>query len=117
MKSKILLPVFALLCTATSNFAATKDEYRAASVAGLREVISFGRAKGMVRKVLDGAKDKPVTGVGRGEITLISRVLLAGRKSNDQELLTLARDIVLVCNKAARDGYDTPQQKSLEQIG
>ena len=99
------------------TWAATKAEYRAATVAGLREAVSFGRAKGMVRKVLDGTKDKPIVGVGRGEITLISRVLLAGRKSNDQELLTLARDIVLACNKAALDGYDTPQENSLEQIG
>jgi hypothetical protein len=117
MKSKIILPVFALFCAASSNFAATKDEYRAASVAGLREVISFGRAKGMVRKVLDGAKDRPVVVVGRGEIMLISRLLLAGRQSDDKDLLTLARDIVLSCNKAAVDGYDTPQQNSLEQIG
>ncbi len=114
---KQLITIITTTLLALPIWAATKAEYRAASVAGLREAVSFGRAKGMVRKVLDGTKDKPIVGVGRGEITLISRVLLAGRKSNDQELLTLARDIVLACNKAALDGYDTPQENSLEQIG
>ena len=98
-------------------WAATKAKYRAATVAGMRESISFGRAKVMVRRVLDGAKDKPVTVVGRGEIMMISRLLLAGKDSNDQELLPLARDIVLACNKAALDGYDTPNLTSLEQEG
>ena len=116
MKRNVLLTLAALLL-APLTWAATKEEYRAASVKGLREVRSFGRAQGMVRKVLEGAKDKPVVVVGRGEIMFISRLLLAGRPSNDQELLNLARDIVLCCNKAAHDGYDTPQQTSLEQIG
>lgn len=117
MKSKLILPVLALLCAASSNFAATKDEYRTASVTGLREVNSFSRANSMVRRVLEGAKDKPVAVVGRGEIMFISRLLLAGRQVNDRELLALARDIVLCCNKAAVDGCDTPKQNSLEQIG
>jgi hypothetical protein len=115
MLSKAFVPLLALLCT-SSSFAATKDEYRAASVAGFRESISFGRSKVMVRKVLDGAKDKTVTVVGRGEIMIISRLLLAGRQTNDKELLALAKDIVLSCNKAVVDGYDTPQQVSLEQV-
>ena len=117
MKSKLILPVIALLCAASSNFAATKDEYRAASVTGLREVNSFSRANSMVRRVLEGAKDKPVVVVGRGEIMFISRLLLPGRQVTDRELLALARDIVLCCNKTAVDGYDTPKQNSLEQIG
>jgi hypothetical protein len=116
MSSRIILPVIALLC-ATASFAATKAEYRAASVSGLRDSKSFSRANSMVRKVLEGAKDKPVVHTGRGEITFISRLLLAGRQTDDKELLALARDIVLCCNKAAVDGYDTPQQVSLEQIG
>ena len=114
---KVITIIITTTLLALPTWAATKAEYRAASVAGLREAVSFGRAKGMVRKVLDGTKDKPIVGVGRGEISLISRILLAARKSKDQELLTLARDIVLACNKAALDGYDTPQQNSLEQIG
>jgi hypothetical protein len=115
MNLKISFPIIALLCAA-SSFAATKDEYRAASVSGLRKATSFSRAKSMVRKVLDGTKDKPVVVVGRMEISIASRLLLAGRPTNDKELLTLARDIVLSCNKAALDGYDTPQETSLEQI-
>ena len=115
MLSKSILPIIALLCAA-SSFAATKDEYRAASVSGLRKATSFSRAKSMVRKVLGDTKDKPVVVVGRMEISIASRLLLAGRPTNDKELLTLARDIVLSCNKAALDGYDTPQETSLEQI-
>jgi hypothetical protein len=97
--------------------AATKDEYRAASVNGLRDTVSFGRAKGMVKSVLAGSKDPKVHIVGRGEIMLISQLLLAGRQDNQAELLQLALDLVLACNKAALDGYDTPQLNSLEQIG
>ena len=76
MKRNVLLTLAALLL-APLTWAATKEEYRAASVKGLREVRSFGRAQGMVRKVLEGAKDKPVVVVGRGEIMFISRLLLA----------------------------------------
>ena len=114
---KLVITLILTMLLALPTWAATKAEYRAASVAGMREAISFGRAKVMVRKVLDGAKDKPVTVVGRGEIMMISRLLLAGKDSNDQELLPLARDIVLACNKAALDGYDTPEKTSLEQEG
>lgn len=114
MKQVIIFITTTLLALPT--WAATKAEYQAASVAGLREAISFGRAKGMVRKVLGDTKDKPVVVVGRMEISIASRLLLAGRQTNDKELLTLARDIVLSCNKAALDGYDTPQETSLEQI-
>jgi hypothetical protein len=71
----------------------------------------------MARKILEGTKDKPVAVVGRGEIMFSSRLLPGGRQANDRELLALARDIVLCCNKAANDGCDTAQQKSLEQIG
>ena len=111
------ITITAALLLAPLTRAATKAEYRAASVAGMREAISFGRAKVMVSKVLEGAKDKPITVVGRGEIMMISRLLLAGKDSNDQELLPLARDIVLACNKAALEGYDTPEKTSLEQEG
>ena len=97
--------------------AATRQEYSAATINGLRDELSFGRAKGMVRKVLAGSKGGKIVGVGRGEIMLISQLLLAGRQNNDAELLGLARDVVLACNKAALDGYDSPELNSLEQIG
>jgi hypothetical protein len=97
--------------------AATKDEYRAASVNGLRDTISFGRAKGAVKNVLAGSKDGKIAILGRGEIMLISQLLLAGRQARDAELLGLARELVLACNKVAIDGYDTPKLNSLEQIG
>jgi len=102
---------------AIPTWAATKDEYRAATVNGLRETVSFGRAKSTVKKVLAGSKEDKINIVGRGEIMLISQLLLAGRPTHDAELLGLARDLVLACNKAALDGYDTPQLTSLEQIG
>ncbi|MCY3018808.1 MAG: hypothetical protein NTW87_07245 [Planctomycetota bacterium] len=116
MKLITSLALVALLL-ALPTWAATKDEYRAASVNGLREINSFRLANGMVRNVLAGTMDKKIAVVGRGEIMFISRLLLAGRQSNDAELLELAKKIVLCCNKAAVDGYDTPQQNSLEQIG
>lgn len=97
--------------------AATRQEYSAATIDGLREQKSFGRAKGMVSKVLGGSKDGKIAVLGRGEIMIISQLLLAGRQNNDAEMLGLARDIVLACNKAALDGYDTPELTSLEQIG
>ena len=75
------------------------------------------RAIGAVQHVLDGAQDKKIAGLGRGEIMLISQMLLAGRQSADAEFLHLARDVVLACNKVALDGYDTPQFNGLEQIG
>ena len=70
-----------------------------------------------VKNVLDGSKDGKIAVLGRGEIMLISQLLLAGRQTHDAELLGLARDLVLACNKVAVDGYDTPQLNSLEQIG
>lgn len=106
-----------ILASARISPAATKDEYRAASINGLREQISFGRAKGMVRKVMAGTKDDRIHVVGRGEIMLVSQLLLAGKTNKDPELPGLAKDLVLACNKAALDGYDTPEQNSLEQIG
>ena len=111
------LAVLAFCFLAPHSRAATRQEYSAATINGLRDELSFGRAKGMVRKVLDGSKDGKIVGVGRGEIMLISQLLLAGRQSNDAELLGLARDVVLACNKAALDGYDSPELNSLEQIG
>ena len=118
MKQVITIITTALLLLfAVSSFAATKDEYRAASVSGMRKDISFSRAKSMVRKVFDGTKDKPVVILGRYEIMLISRLLLAAQDSKDADLLKLAKEIVLACNKVALEGYDTPQQTSLEQIG
>lgn len=117
-KSQLLLLASLALCwPALGLRAATKQEYSAATINGLREERSFGRAKGMVRKVLDGSKDGKIAIVGRGEIMLISQLLLAGRQNHDAELLGLARDVVLACNKAALDGYDTPELNSLEQIG
>jgi 3-deoxy-D-manno-octulosonate 8-phosphate phosphatase KdsC-like HAD superfamily phosphatase len=97
--------------------ASTKDEYRAATMNGLRTTISFGRAKSAVKNVLAGSKDGKIAILGRGEIMLISQLLLAGRQAQDAELLDLARDLVLACNKVAVDGYDTPKLTSLEQIG
>jgi hypothetical protein len=120
MISRFCVPVLATLAcflVVPLAWAATKDEYRAASVNGLRDTISFGRAKGAVKKVLAGSKDGKVAILGRGEIMLISQLLLAGRQSHDAELLDLARDLALACNKAALDGYDTPQLNSLQQIG
>ena len=114
--NKLRILTFAALLLAPLTWAATKEEYRAASVKGLREVVA-ARAKGSVQRVLDGAKDKKIAGLGRGEIMLISQMLLAGRQSHDAEFLNLARDVVLACNKCSLDGYDTPQQNSLEQIG
>ena len=114
--NKLRILTFAALLLAPLTWAATKEEYRAASVKGLRELVA-ARAKGSVQRVLDGAKDKKIAGLGRGEIMLISQMLLAGRQSHDAEFLNLARDVVLACNKCALDGYDTPQQNSLEQIG
>jgi hypothetical protein len=70
-----------------------------------------------VKNVLAGSKDGKIAILGRGEIMLISQLLLAGRQARDAELLGLARDLVLACNKVAVDGYDTPQWNSLEQIG
>ena len=96
--------------------AATKAEYREASIKGLRELVAR-RAKGAVRKVLDGSKDQKISILGRGEIMLISQMLLAGRPSNDAEFLNLAHDVVLACNKVALDGYDLPKSPGLEQIG
>jgi hypothetical protein len=115
MKQTTLLAV-AVLSLSSLTSAATKDEYRAASVKGLRELVA-ARAKGAVQHVLDGSKDKKIATLGRGEIMLISQMLLAGRQSNDAEFLNLARDVVLACNKVALDGYDTPQLNGLEQIG
>lgn len=106
-----------VLLLASPAWAATKEEYRAASVNGVRESGSFGRAKNMVRLVLAGKSDSKIVVVGRGEIMFVSRLLVAGRLTNDTELLGLAKDIALACNKAANDGYDTPQQNSIEQIG
>jgi hypothetical protein len=97
-------------------WAATKDEYRAASVQGLREIVAV-RATGAVQHVLAGSQDGKTGILGRGEIMLISQMLLAGRQTQDAELLGLARDVVLACNKVALDGYDTPQFTGLEQIG
>lgn len=109
--------LLAMMLAMAGLSAATKDEYRAASVDGLRQEKSFSRAKAMVAKVLNAKPGQPVVVTGRGEISFVSRLLLAGRPTNDRELLGLARDIMLACNKAAVDGYDTPQQNSLEQIG
>ena len=97
-------------------WAASKAEYRAASIKGLRELVA-ARAKGAVVKVLEGTNDKKISILGRGEIMLISQMLLAGRQSNDAEFLNLARDVVLACNKVALDGYDLPKFPGLEQIG
>ncbi len=110
-----LLATLACLSIVPLTWAATKDEYREASVKGLRETL--GRAKGTVKHVLEGARDGKIAVIGRGEIMLISQLLLAGRQTNDAEFLGLARDLALACNKAALDGYDTPQLNSLEQIG
>jgi hypothetical protein len=114
MKGTITLLTALLLAPLT--WAATKEEYRAASVKGLHELVA-ARAKGSVQHILDGTKDGQIAILGRGEIMLISQMLLAGRQSKDAEFLNLARDVVLACNKIALDGYDTPQQTSLEQIG
>ena len=113
---KHTLTLLAILLLAPLTWAATKEEYRAASVKGLRELVAK-RAKGSVQYVLDGTKDKKIAVLGRGEIMLISQMLLAGRQSNDAEFLNLARDVVRACNKCALDGYDTPQFNGLEQIG
>jgi len=109
--------VMAWLWFAPQASGATKDEYRAAAVNGLRDTVSLSRAKGAVKNVLTGSKDGKIAILGRGEIMLISQLLLAGRPTHDAELLGLARDLVLACNKVAVDGYDTPQGTSLEQIG
>lgn len=115
MKQTILLTV-AVLLLSPLTWAATKDEYRTASVRGLRELVA-ARAKGAVQHVLEGSKDKKIAILGRGEIMLISQMLLAGRQAKDAEFLNLARDVVLACNKVALDGNDTPQLNGLEQIG
>ncbi|MEI7729620.1 MAG: hypothetical protein WCO56_08600 [Verrucomicrobiota bacterium] len=112
-----LFIIFVCCLIVPRTWAATKDEYRAATVNGMRETVSFGRAKSTTKKVLTSTKDGKIAVIGRGEIMLISQLLLAGRPTNDAELLGLARDLVLACNKAALDGYDTPQLNSLEQIG
>ena len=117
MTPKSWLPLFCAALLAPMTWAATKEEYRAASVNGVRESGSFGRAKNMVRMVLAGKPDGTIAVVGRGEIMFVSRLLVAGRLTNDTELLGLAKDIALACNKVANDGYDTPQQFSIEQIG
>lgn len=116
MRLRFVLLLSALAWSSGAH-AATKDEYRAASVDGLREEKSFGRAKVMVAKVLAAQPGQPIVGTGRGEISFVSRLLLAGRPTRDPELLGLARDIVLTCNRVAVDGYDTPQQNNLEQVG
>lgn len=116
MRTQYTVIILAALLLTPPTWAATKEEYREASVKGLRELVAT-RAKGSVRHVLDGTKDKKIAVLGRGEIMLISQMLLAGRQSNDAEFLHLARDVVLACNKAALDGYDTPQFNGLEQIG
>jgi hypothetical protein len=46
-----------ILSSARISIAATKDEYRAASITGLREQVSLGRAKVMVKKVMAGTMD------------------------------------------------------------
>ena len=97
--------------------AATKDEYRAASISGLRGTLAFGRAKSAVKQVLEGSKDGKIANIGVGEIMLLPQLLVAGRQSGDAELLGMARDTVLACNKIALDGYDTPQLNHLKTIG
>jgi hypothetical protein len=113
---KRFVTLITVLLLGSSAGAGTKEEYRAASIKGLRE-LTERRAKGSVRRVLDGAKDRKINILGRGEIMLISQMLLAGRQSSDADFLNLARDVVLACNKVALDGYDTPQTNGLEQIG
>jgi hypothetical protein len=113
---KSFVTLITALLLGCSAGAATKEEYRAASIKGLRE-LTEKRAKGSVRRVLDGSKDRKIYILGRGEIMLISQMLLAGRQSSDAEFLNLARDVVLACNKVALDGYDTPETNGLEQIG
>ena len=68
--SKLRILTFAALLLARLTWAATKEEYRAASVNGLREVVA-ARAKGSVQRVLDDAKDRKIAVLGRGEIMLI----------------------------------------------
>ena len=58
------------LLLAPLTWAATKEEYRAASVKGLRELVAV-RAIGSVQCVLDGTKNKTIAVLGRGEIMLI----------------------------------------------
>ena len=77
-----LLFGFACLSLGSLAGAATREEYRAASIGGLRELISFGRAQGMVKQVLAGTPGGKITIVGRGEIMLISQLLLAGREAS-----------------------------------
>ena len=70
--------ILTALLLAPLTWAATKEEYRAASVKGLRELVA-ARAKGSVQHVLDGAKDKKIAVLGRGEIMLGSRSPSIGR--------------------------------------
>ena len=92
---KHIFTLFTALLLTPPAWAVTKEEYRAASINGVRESGNFGRAKNMVRAVLAGTKDGKIAVVGRGEIMFVSRLLVAGRLTNDTELLGLAKDIVL----------------------
>jgi hypothetical protein len=57
MRLNALLALTAVVSVVTVPLAraATKAEYSAATVNGLREEVSFGRAKVAVKKVLDGS--------------------------------------------------------------
>ena len=63
--NKITFFTLTALLLAPLTWAATKEEYCAASVKGLRELVAT-RAKGSVQHVLDGAKDKKIAVLGRG---------------------------------------------------
>jgi len=117
-QTHLLLAIsIAINWSALPSQAASKQEYAAASIDGLREQKSFVRARKTANAVLNGSLDSEICATGRGEIMMIPQLILAGQQSNDNELLDLARDLVLACNKAALDGYDTPAQTSLEQMG
>jgi hypothetical protein len=63
---KRFVTLITVLLLGSSAGAGTKEEYRAASIKGLRE-LTERRAKGSVRRVLDGAKDgkSPFSGAER----------------------------------------------------
>ena len=80
VKAPYVLLVAAASCAAflPPLRAATKDDYRAATVGGLRETISFGRAKGTVRKVLADSQGGTIVVVGRAEPQVPDGIRAAG---------------------------------------
>ena len=120
MTTRFHLPfvsAIACLLIVSSVWAATKAEYRAASIRGLRGTPIFERTKVALKPAPEGSTEGNAPAAGIGNITLLPQLLLAGRQSNDAELLGMARDIVLACNKVALDGQDTRELTRLKTIG